>query len=135
MREVEQWTKESGKVKGPLWILLVAAGVFGMRWDVKWDAIWDARWVIWPTTHIISRVCGELYLKSSIHVWAETFASVVNVGSIYKYSLIWYMYVNIFEKLSNKNSNELFPCVSWFFDCQFFFYMPGYLKIFLNILF
>lgn len=27
---------------------LVAAGLFGMRWDVrwdvKWDVIWDARW-------------------------------------------------------------------------------------------
>lgn len=69
--ELKNWTKS------PIWILLVAAGVFGMRWDVKWDAKRDARWDMWPTTHIISRVCGELYLKSSIHVWAETFASVV----------------------------------------------------------
>lgn len=23
---------------------LVAAGLFGMRWDVRWDVRWDARW-------------------------------------------------------------------------------------------
>lgn len=60
---------------------LVAAGLFGMRWDVRCEMRCDMRCEMrCDRPPITSRVCGELYLKSSIHVWAETFASVV--GSI-----------------------------------------------------
>lgn len=45
-----------------------------MRCEMRCDMRCEMRCDRPPIT---SRVCGELYLKSSIHVWTETFASVV----------------------------------------------------------